>query len=231
MTLRRDIIQRTVGGLINRNKERNTQVIVRGLDHINLTIEEGDRIGLIGHNGSGKTTMLKIISGIYEPTSGEVLVEGRLSPLFNLAPGWDPEDTGYENIVNCGTYLGMSEKEIEEKTPEIAEITGLGSYLDLPTRTYSAGMTLRLAFAIATSIEPEILVLDEGLSAGDLSFAEQAQSRIDQLLRRTRILVLASHSPEILKSWCNRSILLERGNIVFQGSVEETLEAYHKSVH
>jgi ABC-type polysaccharide/polyol phosphate transport system ATPase subunit len=153
-------------------------------------------------------------------------VNGRISPLFTLAPGWDPEDTGYENIMNCGLFFGMSWEEIEEKTPEIAEVSGLGSYLDLPARTYSAGMQTRLAFAIATSIDPGVVVLDEGLSAGDASFADTATKRVDSLLSRTRILILASHSMDLLQRWCNTAILLERGRIVCSGSVAEVSKAY-----
>jgi ABC-type polysaccharide/polyol phosphate transport system ATPase subunit len=228
MTFRSELMHRATGGFIRKEQGNKRRVTIRALDGINLSLKDGDRLALIGHNGAGKSTLLKVLAGVYEPTGGRVSAEGRISALFNLAPGWDSEDTGYENITNCGLFFGMSRREIESKTPEIAEVSGLGSYLDLPARTYSAGMTTRLAFAIATSIEPDILVLDEGLSAGDASFAEMARQRIDSLLSRSRILIFASHSLELLQSWCNVAILLERGNIVCSGSVAEVIEVYQR---
>jgi ABC-type polysaccharide/polyol phosphate transport system ATPase subunit len=229
MSFRTELFQRATGGLIRREGAKK-RVTVRGLDQVSVVIREGDRLALMGHNGAGKSTMLKTLAGIYEPTAGDVKVVGRLSPLFNLSPGWETDDTGYENIENCGLLLGMSRTEIMAKRPEIAEATGLGNYLDLPVRTYSTGMVLRLAFSIATAIDPEILILDEGLSAGDASFAAVAKARINALLNRSSILVLASHSTELLKAWCNKAILLEHGHIVHQGSVEETAEVYRERV-
>jgi homopolymeric O-antigen transport system ATP-binding protein len=226
MTFRSELMHRATGGFIRKENGNKRRVTIRALDGINLSLKDGDRLALIGHNGAGKSTLLKVFAGVYEPTGGRVLANGRVSALFNLAPGWDPEDSGYENITNCGMFFGMSREEIERKTPEIAEVSGLGSYLDLPTRTYSAGMTTRLAFAIATSIEPGILVLDEGLSAGDASFAEMAKQRINALLSRSRILILASHSLELLQSWCNIAILLERGRIVCSGPIADVIEVY-----
>jgi ABC-2 type transport system ATP-binding protein len=227
MSFRSELMKRATGGFIHRGG-KNHRVTVRGLDGINLMINEGDRLALIGHNGAGKTTMLKAVAGVYEPTQGVINITGRLAPLFNLAPGWDTEDTGYENIINCGLHFGMTYEEINHKTPEIAEVSGLGDYLKLPVRTYSAGMGVRLAFSIATSIEPEILVLDEGLSAGDASFATIAEARIKRLLRRSRILVLASHSTELLLQWCNKAVLMEHGRITYRGSVEDTIGVYEE---
>jgi ABC-2 type transport system ATP-binding protein/lipopolysaccharide transport system ATP-binding protein len=227
MSFRTELLQRATGGFIQRDSKKQ-RVTIRGLDGINLVIDEGDRVGLMGHNGAGKSTLLKVLAGVYEPTEGEIVTEGRLSPLLNISPGWDVEDTGYENIKNCGLFLGMSPDEIRNKTPEIADVSGLGSYLDLPVRTYSTGMVLRLAFSIATAIEPEILLLDEAISAGDASFAKVAQARVERLLKNSRILVIASHGPDLLKIWCNKAILLERGRIVHQGPVEETAEVYRE---
>jgi ABC-type polysaccharide/polyol phosphate transport system ATPase subunit len=229
MTFRSELLHRATGGFIRKEQQegkKRQRVTIRALDGINLSLKEGDRLALIGHNGAGKSTLLKVLAGVYEPTGGRISMEGRISALFTLSPGWDPEDTGYENIMNCGLFFGMSREEIEAKTPEIAEVSGLGSYLDLPARTYSLGMQTRLAFAIATSIEPGILVLDEGLSAGDASFADVATRRIDNLLSRTRILILASHSLELLQRWCNTAILLERGRVVCAGPVAEVAKAY-----
>ena len=225
-TVRSELLLPATGGFISREKGKGKRVSIRALDRINLALKEGDRLALIGHNGAGKSTLLKILAGVYEPTGGSITIDGRISALFNLAPGWDPEDTGYENIMNCGLYFGMSRAEIQQKTPEIADVSGLGSYLDLPSRTYSSGMQTRLAFAIATSIDPGILVLDEGLSAGDASFADVATRRIDSLLSRTRILILASHSMDLLQRWCNTAILLERGRVVCSGPVAEVAKLY-----
>jgi len=227
MSFRSELFHRATGGLIRRDNA-SKRVTIRALDNLNFEIKEGDRLALIGHNGAGKSTLLKLLAGVYEPTGGKVESRGRISPLFNLSPGWESEDTGYENIVNCGLFLGMTPEEIKRKTPEIAEVCGLGSYLDIPVRTYSAGMTVRLAFSIATTIEPEILLLDEGLSAGDASFAAVAEARINRLLSRTRILIMASHSTGLLKRWCNRAILLDRGRIVMTGSVDEVSEFYER---
>jgi ABC-2 type transport system ATP-binding protein/lipopolysaccharide transport system ATP-binding protein len=227
MSFRTELLQIATGGLIRREGKKQ-RITVRGLDNINLTIRDGDRLAIVGHNGAGKTTLLKTLAGVYEPTQGDVTIVGRLSPMFNIAPGWDIEDTGFENIMNCGLFLGMSPDEIKQKTPEIAEVCGLGTYLHLPVRTYSAGMGVRLAFSIATAIDPEILLLDEGLGAGDESFAATARARVDRLLSRSRILVLASHSPELLETWCNTAILMEHGRITHRGPVKETLEVYRE---
>lgn len=225
MTFRKELMNIATGGRITRDGGKK-RVAVRGLDNVDLRLEEGARVALIGHNGAGKSTLLKTLAGVYEPSHGNVTIKGRLSPLFNISPGWETEDTGYENIMNCGLFLGMSPEEIRRKTKEIAAVSGLGDYLNLPVRTYSAGMGVRLAFSIATAIEPEILLLDEGLGAGDESFAETARSRVENLLSRSRILVLASHSADLLKMWCDTAILLEHGRITYRGGVDETLEVY-----
>jgi homopolymeric O-antigen transport system ATP-binding protein len=183
---------------------------------------------MLGHNGAGKSTLLRVLGGVYVPSSGRVVVEGRVSPLFNTAPGLDMDDTGYENIMTCGLFLGMSRAEVIAKTPEIAEFTELGDYLNLPVRTYSSGMLTRLAFAIATTIDPEILLLDEGLGAGDARFAERAKRRVDNLIERSHILVLASHSEDLIRSMCNRAVLLDAGHVCAAGDVDEVIETYRK---
>jgi ABC-type polysaccharide/polyol phosphate transport system ATPase subunit len=182
---------------------------------------------LIGHNGAGKSTLLKALAGVYWPDVGSIAIEGRISPLFVSAPGLDLEDSGYENIKTCGMFLGMSAEEIEHKAPEIAEFCELGEYLELPVRTYSAGMITRLCFAIATSIDPDILLLDEGLAAGDARFAARAEDRMHALIQRTRILVLASHSDVLIRTMCNKAALMEKGQILAVGSVDEILREYH----
>ena len=227
-SLRHALLSRT-GGLIRREGERrNQRVIVRALDDVAFTLNNGDRIGLVGHNGAGKSTLLRVLAGVYTPDSGTVRVEGKISPLLNAAPGLDLEDSGYENIKTCGMFLGMSAEEIEHKAPEIAEFCELGEYLELPVRTYSAGMITRLCFAIATSIDPDILLLDEGLAAGDARFAARAEDRMQALIQRTRILVLASHSDALIKIMCNKAALMEKGHVLAIGPVDDILAQYHQ---
>src|SRR5262249_15366867 len=155
----------TIGGLLSggRNGAGNKRVTVRALDNITLEVRHGDQLGIIGHNGAGKSTMLRMLAGIYPPSQGEMVVDGRISPLFTTSPGLDIDDTGYENAVTCGLFLGMSRREIAQKIADIEQFAELGEYMSLPVRTYSTGMLVRLGFAIATAIDPEILLLDEGL--------------------------------------------------------------------
>jgi ABC-type polysaccharide/polyol phosphate transport system ATPase subunit len=190
-------------------------------------LRDGDRLGLIGHNGAGKSTLLKVMAGVYEPTTGSVFADGRLAPLLDLLPTIDPEDTGYEAIVIAGLLLGMTRRQIESKIPEIERFSELGDYLSLPVKTYSTGMTTRLGFSIATTVEPEILLIDEGIGAGDARFAELATTRMKELIGRTSILVLASHSDELIETVCNKAALLRAGHIIMVGAVREVLAQYH----
>ena len=201
---------------------------MRALQNVSLKLGHGDRLGILGHNGAGKSTLLRVMAGVYVPTTGRVIIDGRVSPLFNTSPGLDIDDSGYENIVTCGMLLGMTPAEITRKTPGIAEFTELGDYLNLPVRTYSTGMVTRLGFAIATALDPEILLLDEGLGAGDARFAEHAKRRIDALIQRSSILVLASHSEALIRSMCNRAMLLDGGRIAMLGSADDVIEGYRQ---
>lgn len=226
-SFKRDLLQKA-GGFIKHDQHRPSRVVVRSLDGISFDIEHGDRLGLVGHNGAGKSTLLRVLAGVYEPVSGRIVTEGHVSPLLNTSPGMVADDTGYENIFTCGLFLGMSKREIESKLADIAAFTELGEYLELPVRTYSSGMLVRLGFAIATSIDPEILLLDEGLGAGDARFAEKANKRIDALIERSSILVLATHSDQMIRSMCNKVVLMDQGKAVRIGPVEEVLAAYHE---
>jgi ABC-2 type transport system ATP-binding protein/lipopolysaccharide transport system ATP-binding protein len=217
------------GGML-RQEGRGKPTSIRALHDINLKLSDGDRLGLIGHNGAGKTTLLKLMAGIYEPTQGFVETSGRVSPMFNPSIGMDPDDTGYENILNIGLFLGLTEEEIIARFPEIEEFTELGSFLSLPVRIYSSGMTVRLAFAIATSIDPEILILDEGLGAGDARFAEKAKRRMNAMVERASIVVLASHGPDLIQTMCNKAVLMEHGRIVKFGECAEVIDAYDRAV-
>jgi ABC-type polysaccharide/polyol phosphate transport system ATPase subunit len=218
----------SAGGLIRRQGRKNDRVTVRALDNLSLQISHGDRVGLIGHNGAGKSTLLRVLAGVYAPVSGRIITEGTVSSLLNSSPGMNSDDTGYENIMTCGMYLGMTKNEILRKIPDIEEFTELGEYLTLPIRTYSTGMLTRLGFGIATSIDPEILLLDEGLGAGDTRFIERVNQRINKLISRASILVIASHGVDLIKSMCNRCILMNHGQVVRVGNTDEVINAYHR---
>jgi lipopolysaccharide transport system ATP-binding protein len=223
-SLKNRVLNFATGGKIERKSDR--LVIVSGLDDISLTFRDGERIGLIGHNGSGKTTLLRVLSGIYIPTDGEAIINGSCISLINISLGIDPDATGYENIRLRAAMMGMSHQEIAEKIEEIAEFSDLGDFLDVPFRTYSSGMQLRLAFATSTAVRPEILIMDEWLSTGDENFKERANQRMEELVGSTKILILASHSRELLTTNCNRVIWLDRGKVRMDGEPEEVLSAY-----
>jgi lipopolysaccharide transport system ATP-binding protein len=188
--------------------------IVQALRNISLEIKPGDRVGLIGHNGAGKTSLLRIMAGIYEPTSGRVKVEGRVSSFINLGQGLDMEATGAENILLCGLMFGMEFDEVRRLTPSIGEFSGLGDFLDMPVRTYSSGMLMRLIFSIVTSVPAEILLMDEWLSVGDHDFNQLAQKRLEDMISSANIFVLASHEESIVKRLCNTIVRLEHGAVV-----------------
>jgi ABC-type polysaccharide/polyol phosphate transport system ATPase subunit len=227
-SFRTAIFKGATGGLFRRPDANSKRVVVRAISNLSLTLRTGERLGLVGHNGAGKSTLLRVLAGIYEPTNGHCVVEGRVSPLFDAAPGLDFDDTGYENIVTCGLLSGMSRAEIAKKLGDIASFAELGDFLSLPVRTYSQGMLVRLGFAIATSVNPEILLLDEKLGAGDERFANRAQRRIEALIERSNIMVLASHSRDLIQKMCSRAILMDHGQIVADGPPDEILDEYHR---
>lgn len=212
------------GGAIGRN-ESNT-VMVEALKDINLHLQDGDRVGLVGHNGAGKSTLLRLLSGIYEPTRGSAVVRGRVAPVFDLGVGMDPEISGYENIIIRGLFLGQTRKAMNRKMDEIAEFSELGDYLAMPLRTYSTGMRIRLALGVVTSIDPEILLLDEGIGAVDAAFMAKARSRLVDMVKRSGILVFASHSNEFLAQLCDSALWIDHGEIRKAGPVDEVVEAY-----
>ncbi len=205
------------------------RVIVQALTDISLSAQNGERIGLIGPNGAGKTTLLRVLAGIYEPTRGTVRRSGHVVPLFGTGLGMDVEATGYENIVLGGALLGLDPAEVREKTEDIAAFTELGDYLAVPVRTYSEGMLLRLAFAISTCIEPDILLLDEWIGVGDVRFLEKAERRLDDIVERSSILVIATHSEKILRRLCSKAIYLEAGQVREIGPVDAVYRAYSQA--
>lgn len=226
-SLKKRLLRFSTGGKINNSAEHQI-VTVKALDKISLEIEHGDRVGLIGHNGSGKSTLLRTIAKIYEPTSGTCHIEGKISALLDVMLGMDPESTGYENIVLRGILNGLTRREIEEKKQDIANFTDLGGYLSLPVRTYSTGMQLRLAFAIATAILPEVLVLDEVVGTGDAAFKAKAQMRFDDMVKASHIVVLATHDLKMLEQFCNKILWLDAGKIKYFGAIDKGLESYNK---
>jgi lipopolysaccharide transport system ATP-binding protein len=224
-SLKRELLRAAVGGTIGQDSAKD-RLAVRGLQAISLSLHAGDRLALVGHNGAGKTTMLRAMAGIYYPSQGKVLREGSLVPLFDIHAGFDDEATGYENIMLRGLLMGHVRADIERRMDSIAEFSGLGDFLDLPVRTYSDGMMVRLLFSIATSCPAEILLMDEWIAAGDLDFIEKADKRLRDYVDQAQILVLASHNPQLLRAICNRAIMLEGGRIALSGSVDQVLHAY-----
>lgn len=188
-------------------------MVVRALSDVSLEIHEGDRVGIMGHNGSGKTSLLRMLAGIYEPTSGQLQVQGKVSSFINLGLGMDTEATGAENILLCGLMFGLEYDEIQRLTPSIGEFSGLGDFLDMPVRTYSSGMMMRLVFSIVTSVHAEILLMDEWLSVGDADFVVHAKERLTRLVDSASILVLASHNETVVEDLCNVIVRLEHGEV------------------
>lgn len=211
-SLKRAVLHATTGGRVARDS--GNRVVVRAIDRLSFEFRPGDRVGLIGHNGSGKTTLLRVLAGIYEPIAGSLSVTGRVASLLDLSLGIDQEATGYENIMLRAILAGLHPKEIRARMDEIADFTELDDYLEMPVRTYSSGMQLRLAFAVSTSIEADVLLMDEWLSVGDSEFSKKASARLERLVEKTPILVLASHSPDLISKLCNRVIRLEHGHII-----------------
>lgn len=227
-SFRASLFNRFTGGVIQKqNSSKHVQV--RALHDINFRLEAGDRLGLIGHNGAGKTTLLRVLAEIYKPLMGTYRYQGKITSLFNMSLGLDLDDTGVDNIYTIGMHLGMTTKEINEKKDEIIEFSELCDYVHLPVRVYSAGMQTRLSFAIATSMDPDILLLDEGIGAGDANFAEKARKRIAEFYSRTNIMVIASHGHDLIRSMCNKAILLEHGKQITLGSVDEVIDLYNSS--
>lgn len=202
---------------------------VRALEDVSLTIIPGERVGIIGHNGAGKSTLLKLLAGVYEPTRGTRHVEGSISSLFELMLGFEPEGTGWENIRYRGYLQGETPKTLGRKIDAIAEFTELGEFLDMPVRYYSAGMLVRLAFAIATTIEPEVLLVDEVLSVGDMAFQEKARRRMSEMMDKAELIVCVSHDMDSLARICERGIWLDHGHVREDGPIEDVIAAYVRS--
>ena len=220
-------LKKSVMGLVGGNIASGSRVpIIEALRDVTLHLEHGARVGLVGHNGAGKSTLLRLLSGIYEPTRGSASIRGRVAPVFDLGVGMDPEVSGLENIIVRGLFLGMTRKQMERRVDDIADFTELGDFLRMPLRTYSTGMRVRLALGVVTSIDPEILLLDEGIGAVDAAFLDKSKKRLSDLVERSGLLVFASHSDEFLRELCDTAIWMEHGQIRQQGELEEVLAAY-----
>lgn len=222
--LSRQLINVATGGTLDRSEQG--RVTVRALDGLSMRLDVGDRVGLIGHNGSGKSTLLKLLGGIYHPTSGSVSRAGVIGSLLDISLGMSPDATGRENIYLRGALQGMSRGEITRLIPGIIEFSELGDFIELPMRTYSSGMLLRLAFSVATVLSPDILLMDEWLAVGDEAFQLKAEQRLDEVVARTSILVIASHSANLIRRQCNRVIYLEHGNLIADGPPDDVLPLY-----
>src|SRR5262249_28195570 len=209
----------------------NPYMEIRALQNIHLTIREGDRLGIVGHNGAGKSTMLKLLAGIYPPTAGERTVHGEISSLFDLQLGFEPEASGWENIAYRGYLQGETPRSLRAKLDEIAAFSELGEFLDSPVRHYSSGMLVRLAFAVATAIDPEILLMDEVLSAGDLAFQKKCRRRMEEMIDKARLIVMVSHDLDALTRFCNRAIWLDHGEIRLAAATQEVLAAYSEATN
>jgi lipopolysaccharide transport system ATP-binding protein len=223
-SLKKRLIQVATGGQLGADQQG--RVVVRALDGLNFTLNNGDRVGLIGHNGAGKSTLLRVLAGVYTPSSGSALIRGEIGSLIDISLGIDTEATGRENIYLRGALLGLERAEITERIGDITEFSELGDFIDMPLRTYSSGMHLRLAFAVSTIVRPEILLMDEWLSVGDEGFKHKAEIRMNDLIDATKILVIASHSKELLLKTCNRAIWLEHGKIRMDSDPETVSKAY-----
>ena len=210
-------------GILRRRTEAR---VVHALHDVTLSIRSGQRVGLIGHNGAGKSSLLKVMAGIYPPQRGAVVSDGHICPLFEFVTGFEMEATGWENIRTRALLLGMSPREIDQKIDGIAEFSNLKEFLDIPVRHYSTGMFVRLAFATSTAVDPQILLLDEVMAAGDAAFIESARRRMNELMERASIVVFASHSLDVLPTFCDRTILLRKGQIVADGPTPEVVRLY-----
>jgi len=198
---------------------------------VSFTVQDGEVLGLMGRNGSGKSTALKIIAGVFEPTSGRVEVLGKVAPMIELGAGFHHDLTGRENIMINGLMLGFSRKEIMAKEDAIIDFAGLGEFIDSPVKQYSSGMFMRLAFSIATEIDPEILLIDEILSVGDAEFQEKCNARINDFRHRGKTIAFVSHSTAAVSALCDRAILLDHGKLLADGLPKQVLDQYDSLVH
>jgi homopolymeric O-antigen transport system ATP-binding protein len=224
-SMRKFLLDKAVGGQL---AQQGSHVVVHALKDVSFEAHDGDRIGLIGQNGAGKTTLLRVLSGTYPPSTGAVEVQGRVSPMLSTTLGMDADATGFENVRMCGMLRGMTARQIDKSMQDIIAFTELGDFLKMPVRSYSSGMLLRLAFAVATVPHADVLLIDESIGVGDEHFFRKAYARLDALVSRSRILVVASHSQSMIRKLCNRGLWLDGGKIVAYDEVGRVLDAYSR---
>jgi lipopolysaccharide transport system ATP-binding protein len=223
-SLTSSILKVATGGKLD--ADPNGRVLVKALTDISFSLREGDKVALLGHNGAGKSTMLRALGRVYSPTKGTAEIVGEIGSLIDISLGINPEATGRENVFIRGQLLGLTKQEIIGKYEEIVAFAELGDFMEMPVRTYSSGMHLRLAFAVSTVVRPEILLMDEWLSVGDADFQHKAEARLRDLVSGTKILAIATHSRELVEAVCNRAIWLEHGQIKMDGPISEVVPAY-----
>lgn len=207
-----------------------SKMSVEALKNISLSVKRGERLGIIGHNGAGKSTLLKLMAGIYPPTEGQRIVEGKICSLFEISLGFELEASGWENILYRSYLQGETPNSVKKKIHEIGEFSELGKFLDTPVRYYSAGMMVRLAFSIATTIEPEVLLIDETLSAGDLSFQQKARKRMHEVIAKAQLMVVVSHDMSTLSEMCDRIIWMDHGRIIKDGAAKDIIQDYETAM-
>lgn len=222
-SLKNTVMQAATGGRVDFGAK---ETIIRSLHNVSFSLKPGDRVGLVGHNGAGKSTLLRTLGRVYAPTSGYANIQGEVGSLVDISLGINKEATGRENIYIRGALLGLSRKQIDDNFEEIVEFSELGDFIDMPVRTYSSGMHLRLAFSVATIIRPEILLMDEWLSVGDASFNKKARKRMTDLVESSEILVIASHSRRLIENTCNRAFWFEHGILKMDATPAEVCRAY-----
>ena len=222
-SFKKRLIQVATGGRLDADRGC---VVVRALENLTFSLKNGDRVGLLGHNGAGKSTLLRLLSGVYAPSSGTAAINGRIGSLIDVSLGIDQEGTGRENVYTRGALLGMKKADVKLKMDDIMDFSDLGDFFDMPVRTYSSGMHMRLAFAVSTIMRPEILLMDEWLSVGDENFKHKAEMRLKNVVQTTNILVIASHSRELIMNTCNRVLWLEHGKIRMDGIPADVVSAY-----
>ncbi len=206
--------------------DRTKRVVVQALRHVSFRLDSGERLGIVGHNGAGKSSLLRVLGGIYEPVAGRIHVGGSINTLLDTNFGMNLDLTGRENITLRGRYVGLSSAGIRALEDDVEAFASLGAFLELPVRVYSSGMIVRLGFGLATAIAPQVLLMDEWFMAGDSKFAARAYARLETVVRGAEILVLTSHMPSVLRAWCTRLLWLEAGRIVADGPVDEILGRY-----
>lgn len=226
ISLRKELLSNRIGGTFVKKKKSQRADHVKVLIDINYKFKAGDRVALIGPNGAGKSTLLRLLAGVYPPSSGNLEINGKICSLLDVNVGMNTELSGYNNLISIAYHFGMKKKEIYEKINKMVKFTDLGNFINLPVRSYSSGMVVRLGYSVIQFLDPEILLLDESIGAGDLTFTNKATSESKKILNKANIIIMASHDIELLQKFCNKAIFLSQGKIIYHGSVIDCFEKY-----